>query len=691
MERAYVFPAVVQHSMLRFILLGLSYFLLFPQPRLAAQWKNLAPNLINTTGHFGGGAIIYSSGNLWAAITNVLWMSSDEGKTWQTVKTPLESIPAALISDIDFYDKNNGFVSTLGNGACVTHDGGASWNMVTPPAPGIFVDGKFVGSPQKIAAYLVGAKSQLYLSVDGGIVWNVIGPPAWSGPGSHGSVNVIVVKKKDNSINLLDYQGGDNSQIFSTVDEGVNWTNTPGVFRTDCYQFTYDPCDDKAIYIVNEGTVQVEPDQKGRIVSTRNSGATFSETNLQSLLYYSGSLISCPAGTLYAQTQTPDGVIRSTDGGLTWKSIGGPFGLWDCHFICAKNDNTLFALDTFGGVWKTTNSGGDSLKGLPVPLVSLSADTLFAQDSLTLCDPPLDRLLKFTISGCSPPRIVKTEIAGPDAASFTLIPISGNSFGATFKPQKPGLQIAYLVVTLSDGVLDTVLLQGYERPTFTITLATKDQATDTVGGTITVPITIQNLDKQHDFELVMHYSPDLIYNNSYSLTGTPLDKPGEQWLGRSKLKITGVQASGLQGYANFSFTDSVATPKVWFDSLVVLDQASPCEYIGMNVATSVITAPSGCGVRTISDFLRTGRLPQFTIAPNPTQNILSIGSSNNLKDVRIELFDLIGRQSGSLESLILTRKERSLIVDLSSFRNGIYFLRIESGGFVRTSPLIINH
>jgi photosystem II stability/assembly factor-like uncharacterized protein len=665
--------------------LWLLLLLLAGNDSVFAQWKNLAPNLISTAGRAGAGVITYSSGKIWAAVTTTIWMSPDEGKTWQIVPAPIDPSKNNMISDIDFYDANIGIVSSINGDACITRDGGQTWTVIKVPGFTLAWQAKFVASPTTIVAFAIGNPDlNVLISLDGGTTWNPTNPFP---PHSNLFINHIIVRKKDSSIYVLADQAGDGSTIDYTSDNGTTWKQT-STFYTDCYSLALDPCFDNTFYVMNEGTVQVEPDNKGRIFTSVNRGGSFTPANLQSSSYYAGSLVCAPAGTLYAQTQTTDGVIRSTDRGATWKSIGGPSGFFDCHFIYCKDDNTIFALDTFGSVWVTYNSGGDSLKGLPVPNLSISADSLFVQDSLTVCDPPLQRFFDVTTSGCSPPHIAKSEIIGVDSLSYFQIPASGNTLGVTFTPQHPGAESALLVMTLTDGAKDTIVLRGYRRPSYNLSLATKDQSTDTIGGGVAVPISIQNLDATHDVEISLHFTPDLIYLGSSSTAGNLLDIPLQQWQGRTRLHIPNASTVGLQGYANFLFlTDSAVGQSVWLDSMTILDQTSPCEYNTGNVATSIVTAPAGCGIKTISTFMRSGNVPKFTIHPNPAENVLTIESSVPAGAATLEIFDMLGRKIESLSQNFLLQAPKA--IDISILTDGKYFLRIEGEHFLNSIPFVV--
>ncbi|MEP7233898.1 MAG: T9SS type A sorting domain-containing protein, partial [Ignavibacteriota bacterium] len=94
--------------------------------------------------------------------------------------------------------------------------------------------------------------------------------------------------------------------------------------------------------------------------------------------YLSGTLATT-RNVIYTGRVNGYGILRSTDKGRTWNDIGGPSVAGDSHSIAVADDYTVFALDEEGSVWRTTNSGGDSLKDFPIVSLAtenVSADTI---------------------------------------------------------------------------------------------------------------------------------------------------------------------------------------------------------------------------------------------------------------------------------------------------------------------------
>ncbi len=940
------------------------------------QWKSIAPNIVAPPYSLFG-AMSYHNGTIIAAISGtVICISSDDGKTWQTVAAPyaVDDQP----QDVDIFDGQNAIIATYKSGLYITHDGGLTW-----AATGLITAlnaAKFLGTAKDIIA--AAPFGRLLISQDAGITWNQI-----SASGSTGQ-NDIQVRKKDLSIYASETGGnsggGNFGYINSTTDGGSTWNQASGRFNTDTHNFAIDPCNDSLLYVINEANFNPGPDGFGHIFFSHNSGKTFTAVNTMDIKYYCGSILCAPGGTLYLQTQTSDGILRSTDRGFTWKSIGGPDGFSDCRLICCKDDNTIFGVDKQGSIWKTLNSGGDSLttsKGgslVVTPGILFDNDTVYCLDSvsrqLTLtisgCPPPtitglsfigkdalsysagkilqnsvsitfmpkklgdhrgilllnlsngkqdtvllrgyndskpsqyyfspkilfvndtircidsIVRTIAYITSGCLPPTITGWSVIGMDSLSYSVVSSASHSLDVTFTPKKLGDHNDTLLIDLSNGNRDTIILKGYNdsqpfqysftpvplfltdtvtlcdtqvqkavlrtsgcvpkiisqgitgdglnnyrtmkpikeplvsgdtliiefkpntggvhhalyeailsdgtkislplegvgkdvpftfsfnppllfktdsvylcspgignkvfisvagcripdvisqiisgtsssdymiirnvnnsidhsdsllidfKPsaggmrtaTLTLTFAdgsmvkiplqgfgisphqiiltTNDQSTNTIGGSVDAPITINGLDHDEDVDLVLHYNSELTYHGSYSPMNLQLDIPGSQWSGRSKLHIPQVKPNMIVGYARFDvFNDSLSKSQVRFDSVIVMTAVVPCQYILPLSVTSIITPPSDCGADIISRFLHNGTVPQLTITPNPTGGEVWIRATQDLGEVSIGVYTMLGVQI--MMKTLTIEKNTSTKIMLPEVR-GMYNMRVRS-------------
>jgi len=312
---------------------------------------------------------------------------------------------------------------------------------------------------------------------------------------------------------------------------------------------------------------------------------------------------------------------------------------------------------------------------IPPNILSVSPSTLFSDDTIS-CD-SLTRTLVFSRSGCLPPTIFAWSIVGADSASFRASNLSNDSILVTLYGIKQGSQSAQLILALDNGSSDTVALAGYVNilPR-ALTLSTADVNTDTVGGTVAVPITIEGLKRPENVELVLHYDGSVDYLGSFSPSGVPLDVP-EPGTSRSILYITGAMPDAIAGYSMFNvFNDSSTVAHASFNSLQVLTANSPCEYSApIEAVTSTITAPSGCGAQTLSRLVHLGEMPELSVSPNPTTGVIWISSNAEIEDATIEVFDMLGMKQGEIARSKIS--DHPLEVRLPS-ASGVYTIRIQS-------------
>ena len=620
-----------------------------------AQWKIVAPGAItilpNASGRYG--AMHFSHGVIWAGGENLVF-SEDTGATWKTSPWGFGSI-----HDISFLNRDTGVIAS-DVGISQTQDGGKTWSPLYFPSTKAIFD-RVAYDRSTSAIYALGWQATALLaSFDGGRSWSTF---------SVGTNNSTFTISIDGTIYLLAATGTSTTvgggQLFASSDSGRTWQQRLGQFDADSYSIDVDSCDPQRLYIANENH-NWTGDGFSKIYLSTDGGTTWNATFSRSRLYMAGSF----AGSANARVAVTisNGVLRSVDRGVTWKNIGGPNNLIDSRNICTVNDAIIFAVDSSGSIWATFNGGYDTVHTL-----SISPHSLFATD--TLCGTSTTQSVAFQHSGCFPVSVDRWSFAGPDSQSYSVSSSSYDSLVITFASQHQGTQHAALVLTLTDGTTDTITLNGTGAPSYPLSMATTDQKTDTVGGTVAVPITISGLARAENVELVLHYQGNVDYLGSVDEAGNAVDVAGEQWPGRSKLRIQGVLPSSIAAEARFNvFADSNGSPQVSFDSVMVLTSVTPCEYIAPSAITSIITPPSGCGIPLISAILQ-GKVPTLSIRPNPTTGEVSIETSVDLGTVTIEVYDMLGAVKMSAEATMTSHSPLNLTLPDGE---GMYYLRVRS-------------
>ncbi len=654
---------------------------LLPAASTSAQWKNVAPGLV--AGAKFGGAMQYRDGIVWAGGDN-LFRSIDSGKTWQRSG----NFANANITDIAFFDRLNGLVSTQAQGLFHTSDGGNSWqNVITS---GAFWKVSFNGSASVMHALDLSAI--FYTSVDGGVTWTRtnIGNNIECRSFAVANDGSVYVQASDN--NSSPYSG----TLFYSKDLGGTWTAVFGRSNGDCYTIAVDSCDPRRLYLVNEEVYQPS-DNIAKIYLSTDGGGTWTITDSHSRLFYSGSLATTNDALFFGTLDSSDGIYRSVDQAQTWKPIGGPALAPDSRNIAAINANMVLGMDGNGSIWLTTNGGGDSVSmGASGFVYSESPQRLFNGDTLNLCDTPRLDTIEIDASACLWPSVKSEQVIGPAAKDYQVIqPVSlpfstHDSAVISFVPSDTNLRLATYQLTLDDGTVISIPLAGVGLAAHQLSFAaaSMSEKTDTIGGLVSVPIIVDGLARAETIELVLHYPlADLDYVGSFDPTGTKVDIPGEQWLGRSKLRITGAKDSAVAAYARFNvFSDTAYDPQITFDSLDVPTALTPCEYVPPPAETTEIIPMQGCGIPMLSRWIHLGERPVFGIRPNPTNGDIMVTASMNVGNVSIEVYDMLGTERAQFNLPLSKDAPATLSLPLES---GLYYVRVISQAGASNVPVII--
>jgi len=736
--------------------------------RARAQWTK-GPQVIET--QYDQGAIAYKDGLILAGAYN-LTSSTDSGRTWTGIDQQ------DFLTDIAFQSRDTAVISTLGGAVSVTTDGGKTWTGHSANGDDIYC----VRFGPTIDTIYASAGIDFLTSTDQGASWMAQGLPfAYS--------KDPFAVAKDGTVYIEAGQpitgGGYGGSLFYSKCPRMGIYAAFGTFNADCYSIALDSCDQHRIYIANEDTASKGDGTSNMYYSTDGGGIW--QSGFSHKRPYMNGALAIGQHALYAGTLN-NGIIRSTDQGVTWKNIGGPSNWPDCRYICAINDNIVIAFDEQGYIWSTFNSGGDSVRvsGIGNPNLTLSSSTLFEADTIS-CD-SLTRSILFTRSGCSPPSVVSSSLIGMDSASFRVSNLSSDSIIVTLRNFKNGDQHAQLVLALDNGSFDTVALAGHvniipntltlsastlfatdiiscdsltypvlfkrsgcsppnvvkdsivgiDSASFktsmlnkdsvlvtlygikqgdqhaklvlmldnglndtvllagevnitpaALTFSTQDVHTDTLGATVEVPITINGLLHSENIDLVLHYDGSVQYLGSFSPTNVRLDIPGDSSLGRSVLSITGAISGAVLGYAKFNvFNDSDKSAHATFDSLSLLTPTSTCEYSLPPPATSTITTDSGCESNIISRFFHLGKQIIYSVRPNPANGTVWISSSDDVDNVTISIYDMLGEEENVIESSI----EKGIPLQLSlPDADGVYNIVLKSSAGVSSLQVVRHH
>jgi len=630
-----------------------------------AQWTKVADKLIGQLS-IQTGSIYTKDGLIWAG-SKLLYLSTDNGTSWQPRTPPLYSNDG--ISDINFYNSQLGLVATKQGFIYLTQDQGQTWRELYHPQSSSSVC--FLGSPQNIL--VAGSSSGLVeISNDQGQSWRSVKLGNY--------LPQVLPLIGGEALALAGSNAANGLNIYYTNDYGATWQKRPGTIDGDTWSFAADPCNSKYIYIANEEG-SISNNGAAEIVVSSDKGNSWKATFSQPRLYISGS-VSVSSNAVYFQTIN-NGIYRSTDLGVTWKPVGGPASkAFDTRTVCAVTDNLVIAADGDGSLYRTFNGGTDSVSGPSrSQRLVMEPTSLFETDTLYSCDAPVTKTIVYDALFCFPPRVLKQWISGDDSLDYTIIRpaqdtlLGTDSIKIKFFPGSSGDRRSSLKLLLSDSNTLIIPLYGFGRGITTLNIGTVSYSNDTIGASIFVPLKLTAIDSVNKFSVVLHY-PDssLIYLGTKDSLGNTLDQSNESWPGRSKLFFTvdSLPKDSILCYSEFQIKAGKERCQiVTFDSITVSNNAPDCALRLGEGVTATLCYPEGCGVQAITQFMQQGTFELFTIRMDYAANSLEVKASENRKLQSIQVLNTLGMIQKEFNVLNAANYTFSTL----PFSNGVYFVQ----------------
>jgi photosystem II stability/assembly factor-like uncharacterized protein len=598
-------------------------------------------------------------------------MSTDSGVTWsqQGLLHPFPDNSIGVATDIDFIDGSHGLVSTESQ-AFLTSDQGLTWKRI-----GLGGQSCTFGLTPNIL--IIGDSAEV--SSDGGGTWTRTFPT--------GYIQKYVREKNGEIFCLAGNSTTDQGNLFFTTDLGANWQTQFGILDWDTWSFAIDSCDANTIYAANEDAVK-KRDGLSQVFVTPNGGATWSTPVSRPLNFLTGSIVTSNAA-VYCQT-IDSGIFRSTDRGKSWKSIGGPGNDYDTRMLVAISDNIIVASDQDGNVWRTTNSGGDSVK-LPAYL-SVSPSVVQFADSTAPCvvAPPMNVLI---VKGCASAGVshVKVQSSNADSNYFlATLDLSSDSVVVQFAPAGSRIYNADLVLTLSNDSSITIPLSGFGKAPPTISLFSNSAGNDTIGATVFVPVVMSPNSRSGILDLALHFDTSmLVYLGAFQDTNAVANQTGVKSPGLATLhfNLSDPRADSTLGYIGFRlFPLTTPCTSILFDSISITDGKSViCANTNVSFSANICSL-AGCGATTLSDFLRYSKLPVLSLAPNPTSATTTLRTDTDLGEVSIEIYDVLGGLEATMGSPLSPASPIS--INTTTLASGLYSVRVRTAGFAASLRLL---
>lgn len=247
--------------------------------------------------------------------------SSDGGTTFEPKtrideKTDFASAEVLSIA-FDPKDTRHIFLGTKEAGMFASDNSGDSWRKIKYPPTRVY--GLVIDPNDSQRMFATGdwqGRGKIYQSVNAGIDWNEV----YTEP-ANGTVITSLAQNPFNTQVL--YAGTSTGMIIRTSDGGATWKSlplSPSMNRHAIWSMTFDPKQDKTMYILVDGVgvfvsdgekIVTEPSKS----SSGSDGASMTSSGATFL-----ALDPSRSGKLYAGSS--QGLLRSTDFGKSWSSIG---------------------------------------------------------------------------------------------------------------------------------------------------------------------------------------------------------------------------------------------------------------------------------------------------------------------------------------------------------------------------------
>ena len=214
--------------------------------------------------------------------------------------------------------------------------------------------------------YIGSEGNGIFKSIDGGTNWT------WLRSGliyinlgdtsAYAEIYETVINPDNENIIYVATTPGSVGGVYKSIDGGTTWSRiTSGLGSTYVDCIALDPNDPSIVYVGTDGNSDV-----GGIFKSTNSGESFSEittlptytdaSRFEKIKLTSSQKIFA-LGVNYSNSLEAVGLIKSTDGGLSWTNIN-PSGVYLSFFDTNADASLIYAVgDDNNIVYKSTNEG----------------------------------------------------------------------------------------------------------------------------------------------------------------------------------------------------------------------------------------------------------------------------------------------------------------------------------------------
>lgn len=317
-------------------------------------------------------------------------------------------------------------------------------------------------------------------------------------------------------------------------------------------------------------------------------------------------------------------------------------------------------------------------------------------------DNPVGRLeMNANTAGASTPSVIVATCGTNEGVEMIRL---WHSSSPTFDPGTANV-LASRIVSPSTSTPSTILFTGFQQsiPTSNTYLYTTADVTPDASGAVQM-ILRKGTDLMRDGGTLTNGPEEFPMPLSSTATALPTQTDEFTAILDYARSVLSWHTNSDDILADFNILRRTSTTRTWTSVGTTKntgETSTSFQFVDENVPTNVDTvhyrleqrAPNGCVYRSKSVALEideTRALSLEKLFPNPVQETVTVRYAvpSDIQDVRLELFDLLGRQVRLLQP-DATEGRHELQIDANRLSSGTYILRIAAGGESKTERFVV--